>query len=90
MPKESISIYTDLVVLPTDSVHHFNSLNLDTVNTVNHNCSHGDEELPAYISKGPEDCTALVGGNVTLNVTYGGFSQPKVKWLLAVSQITLL
>lgn len=43
-------------------------------------------EIPAYIIRGPEDCTVLIGGTVTLEAIFGGYSQPKVKWYRAVSK----
>lgn len=42
-------------------------------------------DVPAYIIRGPEDCTALVGGTVCLTVSYGGCPKPTIKWLRAVS-----
>lgn len=42
-------------------------------------------DVPAYVIRGPEDCTALIGGTVCLTVTYGGCPKPSVKWLRAVS-----
>lgn len=46
-------------------------------------------DVPAYLIRGPDDCTALIGGTVCLTVTYGGYPKPSVKWLRAVS-ISLL
>lgn len=45
-------------------------------------------EIPAYIIRGPEDCSVLIGGTVTLEAIFGGYSQPKVKWYRAVSALT--
>lgn len=42
-------------------------------------------DVPAYLIRGPDDCTALIGGTISLTVTYGGFPKPIVKWLRAVS-----
>lgn len=42
-------------------------------------------DVPAYLIRGPDDCTALIGGSVCLTVTYGGFPKPSIKWLRAVS-----
>lgn len=42
-------------------------------------------DVPAYLIRGPDDCIALVGGNVSLTVTYGGYPTPTIKWLRAVS-----
>lgn len=42
-------------------------------------------DVPAYLIRGPDDCIALVGGNVCLTVTYGGYPKPIIKWLRAVS-----
>lgn len=42
-------------------------------------------DVPAYLIRGPDDCTALIGGTVCLTVTFGGYPKPSVKWLRAVS-----
>lgn len=42
-------------------------------------------DVPAYLIRGPDDCTALIGGTVCLTVTYGGYPKPNIKWLRAVS-----
>lgn len=42
-------------------------------------------DVPSYLIRGPDDCTALIGGTVCLTVTYGGYPKPSVKWLRAVS-----
>lgn len=44
-------------------------------------------DIPAFITKGPEDCTVLVGGTVSLDVIYGGYPEPEIKWMRAVSII---
>lgn len=44
-----------------------------------------DNICPAYIICGPQDCTALIGGQVVLEVVYGGHPEPTIKWLKAVS-----
>ncbi|KAJ6643194.1 Myosin light chain kinase, smooth muscle [Pseudolycoriella hygida] len=71
------SVFTDLVVLPTTSP----AVTLET------NPSE-QPELPAYIVRGPEDCSVTVGGTVTLEALFGGYSQPTVKWYRAGRQIT--
>lgn len=43
-------------------------------------------DVPTYLIRGPDDCTALIGGTVCLTVTYGGCPKPTVKWLRAVSK----
>lgn len=43
-------------------------------------------DVPAYLIRGPDDCTALIGGTVCLTVTYGGYPKPSIKWLRAVSK----
>lgn len=43
-------------------------------------------DVPAYLIRGPDDCTALIGGTVCLTVTYGGYPKPSIKWLRAVSE----
>lgn len=47
-------------------------------------------DVPAYLIRGPSDCTALIGGSVCLTVTYGGYPKPAVKWRLRVSSFLLL
>lgn len=42
-------------------------------------------DVPAYLIRGPDDCTALIGGTICLTVTYGGYPKPSIKWLRAVS-----
>lgn len=46
-------------------------------------------DVPAYLIRGPDDCTALIGGTVCLTVTYGGYPKPSVKWLRAVSSFSI-
>lgn len=72
-----IHAYTDLVVLPT----------------ITHPYGRRGQQLqliagsrPATIVKGPEDCAALVGARVQLQVDYISIAEPKVKWFLAVSK----
>lgn len=47
-------------------------------------------DVPAYLIRGPDDCTALIGGTVCLTVTYGGYPVPSIKWLRAVSFLFIL
>lgn len=42
-------------------------------------------DIPAYLIRGPDDCTALIGGTVCLTVTYGGYPKPNITWMRAVS-----
>lgn len=42
-------------------------------------------DIPAYLIRGPDDCTALIGGTVCLTVTFGGYPKPIVTWMRAVS-----
>lgn len=73
-PENSISEYTYLTVLPVQQSERL--LELDT-------CTE-QPDIPAYITHGPEDCTVLIGGTVALEVHYGGFPHPEVKWMQAV------
>lgn len=47
-------------------------------------------DVPAYLIRGPDDCTALIGGTVCLTVTFGGYPKPSIKWLRAVSWIRFI
>lgn len=79
----SIASYSNLVVLPLTKY----TQNGTTSSSVSTNLYRDKlDQSPAHISKGPEDCVALIGGNVTLKVHYIGVPQPIVKWLLAVSK----
>lgn len=69
------TVYADLVVLPTPT----STLSIETNPSV-------QPEVPAYIVRGPEDCSVLTGGTVTLDAIFGGYSQPTVKWYRAVSE----
>lgn len=42
-------------------------------------------DIPSYIIRGPDDCTVLVGGKVTLDALFCAHPKPKIKWLKAVS-----
>lgn len=42
-------------------------------------------DVPAYVISTPNDCTALIGGIISLTIQFGGFPVPTVKWLRAVS-----
>lgn len=82
----SIASYSNLVVLPLTK----HPQNGTTSTSANRNlCRNELEQSPVHISKGPEDCVALIGGNVTLKVHYIGVPRPLVKWLLAVSKHSL-
>lgn len=78
-----IASYSNLVVLPLKK-HTQNGTNSTSVSS--NVCREELDQIPAHIYKGPEDCVALIGGNVTLRVNYIGIPQPIVKWFLAVSK----
>jgi len=67
--------YTSLLVLPIGN--HNNQSN---------NNKNNDLSLAAtsFILKGPEDCTALIGGHVQLSVQFEPFPNTKVIWYKAV------
>lgn len=44
-----------------------------------------DKDVPPYIVQGPKDCTVLIGGDVVLNVAFGGHPKPEVTWFKGVS-----
>lgn len=67
--------YTELAVLPLTEQDNFIELNTGTE----------QPDIPAHIIKGPDDCTVLIGSTVTLDVAYGGYPKPDVKWMRAVS-----
>lgn len=46
-----------------------------------------DKDVPPYIVQGPKDCTALIGGDVLLNVVFGGHPKPEVTWFKGVSNL---
>lgn len=73
-PFNSISESTELTVLPIQQSDRILELDADTE----------QPDIPAYITHGPEDCTVLVGGTVALDVHYGGYPHPDVKWMRAV------
>lgn len=85
---------TNLDVDINDAVPPFeaNAVNKSTEAITNATTSAVDQQkykqiadVPAYLIRGPDDCIALVGGNVSLTVTYGGHPIPTIKWLRAVS-----
>lgn len=76
----SISESTELTVLPIQQSDRILELDADTE----------QPDIPAYITHGPEDCTVLIGGTVALDVHYGGYPHPDVKWMRAVSYICAL
>lgn len=74
--------HTNLVVFP-EIYQHINEMGInDDFASLD---NEPDNVCPAYILCGPEDCTALIGGQVVLEVIYGGHPDPVVKWLKAVS-----
>lgn len=81
-PKIFNVYHTSLTVLPVPNSEKYESIEklLDTSNS-----SSILNDLPAYFIKGPADCTVLIGASITLEVTYVGVPEPKVKWLRAVS-----
>lgn len=69
-PYDDIEDVLTPLGVPTDDEPEFNN---------------DDNMCPAYIICGPQDCTALIGGQVVLEVIYGGQPEPVIKWLKAVS-----
>ncbi|EDW61837.2 uncharacterized protein Dvir_GJ20095, isoform B [Drosophila virilis] len=79
--------YTSLLVLPTGSSSNSNS---NSSNSGNQSKEHNNNCLLAASScilKGPEDCTALIGGHVQLSVHYEPFPNTKVIWYKACRPI---
>lgn len=74
-------IYTELDVDENDLENFETPLNEEENEVVDPH----DADCPAYIICGLQDCTALIGGQVVLEVIYGGHPEPVIKWLKAVS-----
>ncbi|XP_055374489.1 myosin light chain kinase, smooth muscle isoform X2 [Condylostylus longicornis] len=72
----NLSAYTNLTILPS-SLPNQNIFNFENTE------SNETPDLPVYITKGPDDCTALVGGTIVLKVHFGGKPIPKVYWFKA-------
>lgn len=82
-PKIFNVYHTSLTVIPIPISDKYESIeNLVENNNSNSNSIH---DLTAYIIKGPDDCTVLIGDSIKLEVTFIGYPVPKVKWLRAVS-----
>lgn len=77
-PINSVTRYTELTVLPVEQTERILELDAGTE----------QPDIPAYITRGPEDCTVLVGGTVALDIQFGGYPQPDVKWMRAGRAIT--
>jgi len=71
--------YTSLLVLPIGNLS--NNKNNNNNNNDNDNLSLA---AASFILKGPEDCTALIGGHVQLSVQFEPFPNTKVIWYKAV------
>jgi len=72
-----VSSYTTLAVLPVAVPERIVALE--------NYLTEEKPDVPAYIIRGPDDCSVLIGGTVTLDVLFSGFPEPSVKWLKAVS-----
>ncbi|XP_043866600.1 titin isoform X5 [Drosophila mojavensis] len=85
----SIRSYTSLLVLPVNNSNNNNSSNSN--NNINNNNNKEQHNLPlaasSCILRGPEDCTALIGGHVQLSVHYEPFPNTKVIWYKACRAI---
>lgn len=86
--SEKTVCHTNLVIFP----EYYEELPVNDTDDLDLTYSHEDsveQEVdnicPAYIICGPQDCTALIGGQVVLEVIYGGHPEPAIKWLKAVS-----
>lgn len=74
------------VVAARSSDHTIQSRTSSETNTEYQNLP--DEiDIPAYFTRGLNDCTILIGDNVTLEVFFCGYPEPQVKWLRAVNII---
>ncbi|XP_032590350.1 myosin light chain kinase, smooth muscle isoform X5 [Drosophila grimshawi] len=77
--------YTSLLVLPINSSNH-NNRNINNNNN-NKECNNLSLAASSCILRGPEDCTALIGGHVQLSVHYEPFPNTKVIWYKACHAI---
>lgn len=85
-PKIFNVYHTSLTVIPIPISDKYESIeNLVDLDNSNSNSNSIIHDLTAYIIKGPDDCTVLIGDSIKLEVTFIGYPVPKVKWLRAVS-----
>lgn len=82
-PSITESTFTELVVLPQPL--QITNLDLKQSTEVSKKSPRHAVDVPAYLVRGPDDCTVLIGGTVSLTVQYGGYPAPSIKWLRAVS-----
>lgn len=75
-----------------DFIYESNQYNIDgkLFSAIAHHETKPIASVPTFLIRGPDDCIALIGGTVCLTVEYGGFPEPAVKWLRAVSIRTYL
>lgn len=83
-PNHQKVVHTDLIVLPEPTVERSDFEEDDDL------CPDAYNNCPAYIIYGPQDCTALIGGTVILEVIHGGFPEPTIKWMRAVSYFVII
>lgn len=86
--REQTVYHTELIVFPEIYTEE-NEVDFETPLQQDDNeaVDPHDADCPAYIICGLQDCTALIGGKVVLEVIYGGHPEPVIKWLKAVSFI---
>uniref|UniRef100_A0A1I8NUE4 Muscle M-line assembly protein unc-89 n=1 Tax=Stomoxys calcitrans TaxID=35570 RepID=A0A1I8NUE4_STOCA len=98
-PCSSLKAYTTLAVIPKPSTkqlqqqqqhqHHNLHNTIEEHVPIKENAKdqllqqQQQQQLPACILEGPQDCTALIGGCVRLSVIYEGLPKPQVIWYKA-------
>ncbi|XP_033149170.1 myosin light chain kinase, smooth muscle isoform X4 [Drosophila busckii] len=80
--------YTSLLVLPLNNNNNNNNCSSSSNLSYNNNiCNNSPLAGGSCILRRPEDCTALIGGLVTLSVHYEPFPNTKVIWYKACRAI---
>ncbi|XP_075167097.1 stretchin-Mlck isoform X1 [Haematobia irritans] len=90
-PCSSLKAYTTLAVIPRPTTKHHNNSSEEHASiqpikeTAKDHSQHlqQQQQQPACILEGPQDCTALIGGCVRLSVIYEGLPKPQVIWYKA-------
>lgn len=81
--RSAEATYTNLAVFPV-SINSCHTNGDEVYVETNEEVDDVETTTAIRITQGPQDCTALIGGSVTLTVQFTGH-RPTLKWLLAVS-----